>query len=132
MQIPVFRLLSFLSIVFREFLEYTARFLISSSPNYVPSLSFKGGDIRYYHGGQSRTLFVPLDRSKIAPMLDIRVVAFTSDGEMKDVTRSPGMPYDFTPHQIGACKMIATNDATDESREYTGDSSPGYCVELYE
>ena len=72
-------------------------------------------------------VYLPFDVSKETDMLLLQVCGIEEDGSEVDLTQLPGIPYLFSPKDIGFDSILVRGLERDFL--YQGDSILGYCEE---
>lgn len=75
-------------------------------------------------------LSIPFDQTKEFDMCFITVHGIDNAGKNHDLTHLAGVPYAFSAEDLGLERILVTNAATLEHKEFTGDDVIGYAEGL--
>ena len=63
-------------------------------------------------------IYLPYDDLKSVDMNLIKSHGYTHDDKIYDITQHPGVPYLYSPSQLGLKKIVIYNHANDEEKIY--------------
>lgn len=76
--------------------------------------------IPYLYGGEQYKITLPY--GKAMAMSGIKATAVTVDGQQHDMTQQPGIPYLFTPQELGLQQIILNNTYNGVTHCHTDDA----------
>ena len=92
--------------------------------------SDKCATIMYERMDQPCKMFVPYNRMYVAPMSQFKAELLKINGESRNITQQPGIPYLINAEMLGGMCIRVTNEETSMTYEYKHDTCPLYCIEV--
>jgi len=86
--------------------------------------------IYYFHENKEYMLTVPYNIISSVDMLQYQVDAIYENGDVKNITQQPGIPYLFNCIDLGCKSIKAINHETDVYHEYKDNVGPNFCQEI--
>ena len=86
--------------------------------------------IIYQRLGSRYVLFVPYNRSHVAPMSQFKAELIRPGKDPLNITQQPGVPYLVSSSDLGGSAIKITNEDTGLSLEYHGSTIPLYGEEV--